>query len=241
MSDITQIGGDDREGAPRLQADERRKSRWETSAELDPVFGVSAIEEIVQVIDPQALGLEPVSDRKFAAKHGDGFRILEIPAFKGAAYGLRWGVGLPYVPLAWKRPLRFGRTLKSSRLSLWWGSDRDDSAPHHPRYIGTFHGMRAVRDDTAEIWDNSKRAVLAFWDETVDLPGVLTSAMHQLSLPSSEFYVPNAGVVAALTAARLGDESRARQLASQAPTYDDETELVRELIAQYLLHHKTTS
>jgi hypothetical protein len=241
LPNITQIGDDDPEGAPRPQADERRKSRWETSAELDPVFGLSAIEEIVQVIDPQALGLEPVSDRKFVAKHGHGFRILEIPAFKGAAYGLRWGVGLPYVPLAWKRPLRFGRTLKSSRLSLGWGSDRDDGAPHRLRYIGTFHGMRAVRDDTVEIWDYSKQAVLAFWHETVDLPGVLTSAMHQYSLPSSKFYVPNAGVVAALTAARLGDESGARQLASEAPTYDHETELLRELIDQYLPHNKTTS
>ena len=239
MADITPTGGV--EGAPRPNADERRKSRWQTSAELDPVFGPSAIEEIVQVIDPPAMGLEAVSDRKFVAKHGDGFKILEIPAFKGLSYGLRWGVGLPYVPIAWKRPLRFGRTLKSSRLSLWWGNDRDDSAPYHLRYIGTFHSMRGVRDDTAEIWAYCKQAVLAFWDETADLTGVLTSALHQFSLPDSKFYVPNAGVVAALTAARLGDESRARQLASEAPTYDDEEELLRELIHQYLPQHETSS
>jgi hypothetical protein len=195
----------------------------------------------VQVVDPQVLGLEPVSDRKFVAKHGDGFRILEIPAFKGLSYGLHWGVGLPYVPLAWKSPLRFGRTLKSSRLSLWWGSDRDDNAPFHLRYIDTFQGLEAVRDNAAEIWDYSKQAVYAFWDATFDLTGVLTTAMHQHSLPSSKGYAPNAGVVAALTAARLGDESRARQLASDAPTYDEnETELLSELIDQYLLHHETS-
>ena len=101
--------------------------------------------------------------------------------------------------------------------------------------------MRGVRDDTAEIWASCKQAVLAFWDETADLTGVLTSALHQFSLPDSTFYVPNAGVVAALTAARLGDESRARQLASEAPTYDDEEELLRELIHQYVPQHETTS
>lgn len=68
------------------------------------------------------MGLAPVTDRRFAAPHGDFIRILEITAFKGASYALQWGVNVPFVPLALKRPFWYGRTLKSARPSLRWGS-----------------------------------------------------------------------------------------------------------------------
>ncbi len=61
----------------------------------DPVFGEAAIREIARVIGPAELGLEPVSDRRFAARHGDFIKILEIASFKGASYALLWGVSLP--------------------------------------------------------------------------------------------------------------------------------------------------
>ena len=200
----------------------------------DFVFGQAAIGEIVRVIDPAALGLEPVSDRRFAARNGDFIKILEIVAFKGASYAPRWGVSLPYVPLALKRPLRYGRTLKSARLSLWWDTTRGMGSPQHARYIGTFHGIRAVHDDTDALWRASRQAVVDFWSKTSDLPGVLLTAIHQMNAPDSRFWLPNAGVVAALTAARLGDEPQARQLAGHAPTQDDERELLAELIGQQL-------
>lgn len=186
------------------------------------------------MINPAELGLEPVSDRRFVAKHGDFFKVLEIAAFKGASYGLRWGVSLPYVPLALKRPLRYGRTLKSARLSLWWDTNRDADSRKRARYIGTFHGIRAVHADTQEIWRTSGPAALAFWTKTGDLPGVLQTAIHQANAPGSRFWLPNAGVVAALTAARLGDEQQARQLAREAPADERETGLLAELIGQQL-------
>jgi hypothetical protein len=61
---------------------------------------------------------------------------------------------------------------------------------------------------------------------------VLQTAIRQMNAPDSRFWLPNAGVVAALTAARLGDEPQARQLADEAPTQDDEKELLTELIGQ---------
>jgi len=132
---IIRAGDGSPEGEQLQQAEEKERRRTKTYGGHDFVFGQAAIREIVRVIGPAALGLEPVSDRRFAARNGDFIKILEIAAFKGASYAPRWGVSLPYVPLALKRPLRYGRTLKSARLSLWWDTNRDTGSPQHGRYI----------------------------------------------------------------------------------------------------------
>jgi len=227
---ITRAGDGSPEGERLQEAEERERRRTETYGGYDFVFGKTAIAEIVRVIDPQALGVEPVSDRRFAARHGDFIKILEIAAFKGASYAPRWGVSLPYVPLALKKPLRYGRTLKSARLSLWWDTNRDTRLPQHARTIDSFHGIRAVRDDTSVLWLSSRQAVLDFWSETSDLAGVLQTAIRQKNAPDSPLWLPNAGVVAALTAARLGDEPQALRFAREAPTRDNEGELLTDLI-----------
>jgi hypothetical protein len=210
-------------------------SRWREAeyGGYDLVFGPVAIEEIVRVINPAALGLEAVSDRRFAARHGDFIKILRVTAFKGSSCGLEWGVSLPYVPLTLNRPFRYGRTLKSARLSLRWGSFRDSTALH-ARYIGTSHGTRAVRDDADEVWRVSRQAALAFWSQTCDLQGVLRTAVQQMSEPGARNFLPCAAAVAALTAARLGAERRARELADAAPAHGDEGESLTELIGEQL-------
>ena len=234
MFRIIRAGDGSPEGERLQQAEERERRRNDTYGGYDFVFGKTAIAEIARVIDPPALGFEPVSDRRFAARHGDFIKILEIAAFKGASYAPRWGVSLPYVPLALKKPLRYGRTLKSARLSLWWDTNRDTGLPQHARTIGTFHGIRAVRDDTSVLWRSGRQAAHDFWNGTSDLAGVLQVAIHQSNAPDSPLWLPNAGVVATLTAARLGDEPLALRFAREAPTRDSEGELLADLIRQQL-------
>ncbi len=141
---VIQPGDGTPEGDGLARALERERERGALYGAYDFVMGAVAIAEICRVLDPVTLGLQPVSDRRFAAPHGDFVRLLEVAAFKGASYAIQWGVSLPYVPLALKRPPRYARTLKSARMSLWLGNDRAPAEPGHERarFIGTFHGAR---------------------------------------------------------------------------------------------------
>jgi len=203
----------------------------------DPVMGAAAIGEVSKVIDPESLGLQAVSDRRFAAARGEFTKIVEIAAMKGASYVLRWGLSLPYVPLGLKRPVRYGRTVKSARLSLWWGSHRDPvmPIPEHAGYIGTLHGVRGVHDDAVQVWRASRPAAFKFWDRTRDLTGVLEIATELMNAPGGTTWgTPLAGAVAALTAARLGREQHAHQLAAATPLHGDQPALLTALIDQQL-------
>jgi hypothetical protein len=116
-------------------------------------------------------------------------------------------VSLPYVPQGQKKPLRYGRTLKSARLSLRWGSHRNEAVPGPERsgYIDTLHGVRCVRDEAVATWQANCAAATEFWDRTRDLPGVLAMAKELMHAPGGQNWgTPPPGAVAALTAARFG-------------------------------------
>lgn len=163
-----------------------------TSGGYDIVRAATALMEIAEVIDPASLGLEQVGDRRFVGAHGEFMRAVEVAAMKGATYVIRWGVSLPYVPLGLKRPLRYGRTVKSAQLSLWWGSHRDEDVPGPDAtgYIDTFHGVRYVHDEAETVWRSNYPRVLEFWDETSDLPGVMNVATGLMNAPGATNWAP---------------------------------------------------
>ncbi len=128
--------------------------------------------------------------------------------------------------------MRYGRTLKSARLSLWWGSHRDQDPPGAERrgYISTFHGLACVRDDARRVWDASRPAAVRFWERADDLAGVLAVAAELTDAPGAANWLPLPGGVAALTAARMGLAQRARTLAAATPLSGDEAAILDDLI-----------
>jgi hypothetical protein len=226
---IIRAGDGSPEGQRWQRVQELERQKRARYGGYDIVPAAAALEEIAQVIDPSSLGLQPIGDRRFAAPHGDFIRMVEVAAMKGAQYVIRWGVSLPYVPDGLKRPLRYGRTLKSARLNLWWGSHRGQEIPDPERFgfIGTFYGAGCVHDDAVAVWQFSRAAATSFWDRTRELPGVLTVATELMSAPGGQNWgTPLAGAVAALTAARLGLEKQAREFAAATPLRDEEAQIV---------------
>ena len=223
------------EGEALRLAQERHRQRAARYGVYDRVPAAAALAEIARVIDPGRLGLNRLGDRRFAVDHDEFIRMVEVAASKGAEYVIRWGVCLPYVPLALKRPVRYGRTPKSARLSLWWGSDRDQEWPNPERrgYIGTFHGPACVRDDARRVWQASRPAAARFWECTSDLAGVLAVAAELMDAPGAANWLPLPGGVAALTAARMGRQEQARRFAAATPLSADEAAILNDLITAY--------
>jgi hypothetical protein len=236
---IIRAGDGSPEGQRLQRAQELGRQKLARYDGFDVVPAAAALEEIARVIDPSSLGLQPIGDRRFAAPHSDFIRMVEVAAMKGAQYVIRWGVSLPYVPQGLKRPLRYGRTLKSARLNLWWGSHRDQVIPGPERsgFIDTFHGVRCVHDDALAVWESSRAAATMFWARTRELPGVLRVATELMSAPGGQNWgTPLAGAVAALTAARLGRAQQAREYAAVTPLYDEEEqEILADLIDKQLV------
>lgn len=76
------------------------------------------------------------------------------------------------------------------------------------------------------MWQAHRDAAHAFWGGTEDLEGVLRTAVQQAGTRDARMYLTFAAAVAALTAARLGDEQQARQLAAGSPVRGEEAALL---------------
>ncbi len=93
---------------------------------------------------------------------------------------------------------------------------------------------RGVRNDATAAWDSGRAAAIEFWHRTADLPGVLEVATELMAAPDARIRAPHPGVVAALTAARMGLEQQARHHAAAARMHGEEAQILTELIGQQL-------
>ena len=186
---------------------------------LNPSHVLALAVEVVggDVSDFTSLGrgvfVRPVSD--------DVRHVLKLQAWKGAQYSFTWGVSLAYLPNKLALPLRFHRTLKSTKLDLW--EDHFTETQHFPdkAYIDSLRGESVARRGLVRAWKWTKPRATEWWAIASDLEGVVQLAERQAEKDHGPkvHHFPAPSIVQILTLARL---SRKREVvASLESTAED--------------------
>jgi len=142
--------------------------------------------------------------------------LIKLTAYKGAIYGLQWGVSLTYVPHRWENELRWHRSFKSAVFDL---SDELNDMPEHRHLVellqvdcfpSALHGPKLFEKNLKREWEEVRPILTGWLDRANHLQGVLLRAEEQMqrAWPGPHHWPPPS-LVHAFTLARLGRAQQA--------------------------------
>lgn len=137
--------------------------------------------------------------------------LINLAAYKGAIYGIQWGVSLNYVPHRWENELRWHRSIKSSVFDL---SDEFNHMPDKRHLVESLpfdsfpsrsHGLEIFEKNLKREWEEVRPVLRAWLDQASSLQGVLSRAEEQMkrAWPGPHHWPPPS-LVHVFTLARLG-------------------------------------
>lgn len=146
----------------------------------------------------------------------DVIHLITLMPFKGAAYGFRWGVSLPYVPHYRENKLRWHRSIRSAVLDLW---DQRTDLPSELKITGTgrnssvpsrLHGPKLFEQNLRREWREIESTVGQWLDNVSDLIGVLSMSSKQMErIWTGPRHFPPPSLIHAFTLARMGHTAEA--------------------------------
>ena len=175
----------------------------------DPILSDLVHTIFEEVVNPQALGFVHIKRGMYGRPASEDIsHIMRLQAYKGASFGLRWGVSLTYVPHGLPGKVRWHRTLKSSNLDLFeepgdYPPTRTNSQIHY--YVPSLYGENCFRTELTTVWQHLQPIVKSWFDSTLTLTDVLDRSfeqMHRTWLGPSHY--PDPAIIHLLTLSRLG-------------------------------------
>jgi len=143
-----------------------------------------------EIIAPARLGFAKAKRGYFARQvNADLIHVLKLDHLKGGACGISYGVSLSYLPYPFLPTVKWHRTLKSVSLDLCEQPQVDfptmeDSSPEPEPYIAsTMLGEDCFRAECGSAWQRASLRILAWFEATRTLEGVLARCADQLSRP----------------------------------------------------------
>lgn len=144
--------------------------------------------------------------REFAA---ETFQVVKLDALKGAAYGLSYGLSLPYVPYPYLPRAKWHRSIKSASLDL-----REQPQVHladstnlgaHGFVASSLLGEKCFRDEFGALWKACWPRISEWFQSTRSTEGVLQKCAAHLARSAGEVkYIPGARLVRAFAYAKVG-------------------------------------
>jgi len=146
----------------------------------------------------------------------DLVHLVNLAAYKGALYGLRWGVSLSYVPHRWEKELRWHRSLKSARLDLFdEPMDLPPTLNLAKQPLDQFapcalHGPEAFERDLTREWQILHNTITSWFERVADLHGILAMSEEQMERSwTGPHHWPPPSLIHSFTLARMGNLERA--------------------------------
>ena len=190
------------------------RTRWRRDPPVE-LINTSRVQAIAdQVISSEIVDFVPLKRGVYARRIGaDITQVLKLQSWKGAEYSFSWGVSLPYVPSKLSLPLRFHRTLNSTRLDLWEDHFSLPQSFSDCAYATGLHGETTARSELMAAWQWSWPLATTWWARAGTLDGILEIAVSQVAdeRNGEASHYPSPHLIAALTAARLGQLSDSRR------------------------------
>src|SRR5215813_1028850 len=185
----------------------------------DSYWNVVPAEEIYRIFKRIIIapGFQLISKGMLAKQVNDEIiHLIKLTAYKGAIYGLQWGVSLTYVPQRWENELRWHRSFTSAVFDL---SDELNDMPEHRHLVeflqfdcfpSALHGPKLFEKNLKRDWEEVRPILTGWLDRANHLQGVLLRAEEQMqrAWPGPHHWPPPS-LVHAFTLARLGRAQQA--------------------------------
>lgn len=169
-----------------------------------------------EVINPSAIGfVSPKRGwwaREFAT---DTFQIVKLDALKGGAYGLSYGLSLPYVPYPYLPRAKWHRSIKSASLDL-----REQPQVHLANstnleangfVASSLLGEKCFQDEFEAVWKTCWPRISEWFESTRSIEGVLQKCAAHLARPERAVkYIPGARLVRAFAYGKIGRREAAK-------------------------------
>ena len=172
-----------------------------------------------EIIEPAKIGFVKAHRGFLVRKISEDIsHAIKLDALKGASYGISCGVWLPFVPFPYAPQLRWHRSLKSAELTLrnqpqeWLQERQCPQRPDHGFTADSMLGEQCFREEFGKAWRSASVRVQKWFAETVTLESVLSRCDEQSNRQNSGIcFVPEPGLVRALTLARMGRIAKANE------------------------------